>query len=356
MIKLFIEEGPNPDKYFKDGPDPEPIKFYRDGITKEECDTDFGYFGTTVPKCLESLFRDGRIIPGNIPEFLKDAVKVKFLDVDKCDLDINIPLLFDLLHRKALDLIKIGEDEFVKKGRDFLISMLQLQPDHVLTLYNLACAESLLNNVSEALAALEKAILGGFSDLEHMLNDTDLMNIRNVPGFDVLIQKMMNLKQSFCERSEECGDKNECCGDKNECCEDKGSCFGCGSSFVEFGSGLSENFEEDYDDIYAESTNEGTDPIVLNYDVFDDSFVFVGENKDKVVEKKEEVVEKKEEVVENNVEDSFADLKLKWDEKVNLIKNMGFEIDADILALILEQNNGDHQQVVNLLLQNSNRI
>jgi len=281
------------------------------------------------------------------------------LDVDKADLDVNIPMLFDLLHSKALDLLKIGGIDSIKKGKEYLISMLQLIPDHTITLYNLACAESLLNNIHEAMQTLEKAILSGFNNLEHMLNDTDLMNIRNVPGFDILIQKLLKgTEVSFCDKMEKCG-KEEKCDVKGECCNNKDECFGsnCGSSFIEFGSndfgscisGDNYDFEDNYDDIYADSTTDSTnEPIVLNYDVFDDSFVFVPEN-----EKKEEIVEKK---VEENQEDSFADLKLKWSEKVNLIKNMGFEIDSDILALVLEQNNGDHQEVVNLLLQNSNRI
>jgi len=364
LIKIYIDEGSNPDRYFKDGPDPQVVKFYDESITKEAIDVGaFEFFGKTVPKCLESMFRDQKIIPGNIPNFLKDAIRVKFLDAQTSDLDIDIPMLFDLLHDKALELLKIGDSESIKKGRDFLVSMLQLQPNHVITLYNLACAESLLKNVNEALQALEKAIENGFSDLEHILSDTDLVNLRNCPGFDALIQKLMSGIKSFCEAKNEssCQDSKTCCQDSNfscneqiSCCQDQNSCFGCDSSLVDFGEDNA--ILESYNDSQVQTPSNG-DPIVLNYDAFDDSFVFVEKNNEldnrKVEEKKIEVEEKKEEI---KVEDSFSDLKSKWTEKVDLIKGMGFEIDNDIIALLLEQNNGDHQQVVNLFLQNSNRI
>jgi len=236
--------------------------------------------------------------------------------------------------------------------------MLQLQPNHVITLYNLACAESLLKNVNEALQALEKAIENGFSDLEHMLNDTDLVNLRNYPGFDVLIQKLVSGIKSFSEAKNDscCQDSNACCNEEISCCQDQNSCFGCDGSFIEFGEDDNAILES-YNDSQTQTPNTG-EPIVLNYDAFDDSFVFVEKNDEldnrKVEEKKVEVkVEEKKEI---QVEDSLSDLKSKWTEKVDLIKGMGFEIDSDIIALLLEQNNGDHQQVVNLFLQNSNRI
>jgi len=44
-------------------------------------------------------------------------------------------------------------------------------------MYNLACAESLLGNIPEAISCLEKAIDLGYSNISHMLNDSDLDNI-----------------------------------------------------------------------------------------------------------------------------------------------------------------------------------
>jgi len=296
------------------------------------------------------------------PVFLKDAIRVKFLNASTSDLDIDIPLLFDLLHGKAMEMLKIGDEESIRKGRDFLIAMLQLQPDHVITLYNLACAESLLKNVNEAMKALERAIENGFCDLEHMLNDTDLINLRSCTGFDDLIQSLLSGVKSFddVKNDSSCKEFNSSCSELYDSCyQDQDSCFGCGSSFVEFGKNgaILESYNDSdiqsYNDSELLQSSNNGDPVVLNNDAFDDSFIFVEKNDElenrKVEEKEVKVEEKKE-------EDSFSDLKSKWSEKVDLIKGMGFEIDTEIIALLLEQNNGDHQEVVNLFLQNSNRI
>jgi len=46
-------------------------------------------------------------------------------------------------------------------------------------MYNIACAECLLGNIPESVSCLEKAIDLGYSNVSHMLNDSDLDNIRD---------------------------------------------------------------------------------------------------------------------------------------------------------------------------------
>lgn len=81
---------------------------------------------------------------------------------------------------------KLGE---YQKGLEVDIKLTKHFPDNHLVWYNLACSYSLLNQVDEALNALEKAVWLGYEDLDFMHRDTDLDNIRNHPKFKEIIKK-----------------------------------------------------------------------------------------------------------------------------------------------------------------------
>jgi len=55
----------------------------------------------------------------------------------------------------------------------------------------------------------------------------------------------------------------------------------------------------------------------------------------------------------DNLSDSLIDLRLKYVDQLNELKGMGFLVDDEVLALILEQSNGNISDAVLLLLQNS---
>lgn len=55
--------------------------------------------------------------------------------------------------------------------------------------YNIACCYSLMNKGEDAIDWLEKSIIHGFTNYGHMVQDTDLDNIRNTPKFKELITK-----------------------------------------------------------------------------------------------------------------------------------------------------------------------
>jgi len=311
VIKLYIEDGLNPDSYFKDGPEPETIQFYSDSISKDPIESDnLDGFKFTVPKCLESLFRDQKIIPSHIPSFIKEAIQMKYNSINEVDLDIDIPLLFDCLHKKAMECLGSFDREVIQKGKDYLIAMVQLKPDNYIALYNLACAESLLNNVPEAIHALEMAVRNGYLDLQHMLEDTDLENIRDSEGFVKLISLITDVKSSFVP-------KEDC-----EC------------------------------DIDCSNVPLSDEPVVLEYD----SLVDFDINDDKFVEEpvKEEVEVQKS--LNNNLTESFVDLRMKWGEQVANIKSLGFMVDDEVLSLLLEQTSGNVEDVVNILLQTSSAM
>jgi tetratricopeptide (TPR) repeat protein len=65
-----------------------------------------------------------------------------------------------------------------KAARDVVRKMLELRPQHAVTWYNLACAESRLGNHAEAGKALGEAVDRGYADFHHMQRDPDLAAIR----------------------------------------------------------------------------------------------------------------------------------------------------------------------------------
>jgi len=327
VIKLMIEEGLNPRGYFKDGPEPEPLLMYNNELTKEPIENEnLEGYKFTVPKCLESLFRDNKIIPSNIPSFLKDAIKLNYQNLQDVKMDIDIPLLFDLLHNKALELLKTLEKVDIQKGRDYLYALVQLKPDNYIALYNLACAESLMNRVPEALSALEAAIKNGYRNMEHLLCDTDFDNIRDTDGFVNLIGLIEELGSNFVDKEvfEEC---NDCECEEKETCND-GKC-------------------ENYTNNDSQLSNE---PVVLEYD----SSQYDDEIKDLNFSMNDSnIPEPNTQSINNNLSESFVDLRKKWTVQIANIKSLGFAVDDEVLSLLLEQTEGKVEDVVNLLLQSS---
>jgi tetratricopeptide (TPR) repeat protein len=56
--------------------------------------------------------------------------------------------------------------------------------------YNLACALALANKRDDALAALETAVERGWTNVTHMVADTDLTSLRATPRFSALVAKL----------------------------------------------------------------------------------------------------------------------------------------------------------------------
>lgn len=85
-----------------------------------------------------------------------------------------------------------------------------------------------------------------------------------------------------------------------------------------------------------------------------DNFKPVVEENDVPVFADSYVYEKvKMDIKNDNLSDSLIDLRLKYVDQLNELKGMGFLVDDEVLALILEQSNGNISDAVLLLLQNS---
>jgi hypothetical protein len=188
-IKIYIAEASDP-KYFKDGPPAQKLYFYNPVENTKVVPDNAQLLGNSVSKCLEQFFPNGRILPFNIPVFLKNIVTIKYISGNHdtvVDIDVDIPRLGTAIHEKAM--AYLNEKDFREASRTFRAQCI-LQPTHSIPFYNVACAESLLGNTDEALVYLNKAIDLGYNNLDHMLQDTDFNNISHTEGFRVACSRL----------------------------------------------------------------------------------------------------------------------------------------------------------------------
>ncbi len=68
--------------------------------------------------------------------------------------------------------------------------LLALKPRDPVVLYNLACSYSLTGDIENALASLRTAVECGYRDLDHIMNDGDLNNLRDDDRFFTFIEDL----------------------------------------------------------------------------------------------------------------------------------------------------------------------
>lgn len=130
----------------------------------------------------------------NVKEIIREIPNQTENVVNECwDFSQNRHNNFWHLHKLALECLDSLDKNVLQKGKEILLKMLEIVPNHKITLYNLACAESLLGNVKEAIATLEQAVITGYNDVYHMLNDKDFNNIKNTEGFKLIVQKLQGI-------------------------------------------------------------------------------------------------------------------------------------------------------------------
>ena len=67
--------------------------------------------------------------------------------------------------------------------------LVKLRPRDPITWYNLACSCALLEQLSQAMRALKKAIELGYDDWEFLQRDPDLASLRRAPEFQHFLAK-----------------------------------------------------------------------------------------------------------------------------------------------------------------------
>ena len=57
-----------------------------------------------------------------------------------------------------------------------------------MNLYNVACVYSNIGRIDEALDCLEKSVRKGIAEVDWMMNDSELDNLRDYPRFKALLE------------------------------------------------------------------------------------------------------------------------------------------------------------------------
>jgi len=222
-LKFYVCEPQNPN-YFKDGPTPKVVGFYvakdvkeapkevkkeekveekkeekkeekievkeeKMEEKKEEKSFEVEKLTKSVPKSLSQFFKDGKILPYNLPTWLRDsgAVKLKALPNSEVELDVDVNLLFTAYHQRAL--LKLNEKQLAE-AKSLFQAAVELAPLNIVAHYNLACAQALLGETEAALDSLEAAVKLGYAKWEHLEKDGDLFSLHSTPRFQQLLKQL----------------------------------------------------------------------------------------------------------------------------------------------------------------------
>eukprot|EP01097_Dermamoeba_algensis_P006675 TRINITY_DN4164_c0_g1_i18.p1 TRINITY_DN4164_c0_g1~~TRINITY_DN4164_c0_g1_i18.p1 ORF type:complete len:328 (+),score=100.14 TRINITY_DN4164_c0_g1_i18:50-1033(+) len=197
IVRFTIESGVPK----KGSTQPVHVSFYTEQANEDVRQAKIQALAGSIPALLEKYF-EGPVTPKTIPAWLKPAVKFLPQGVNEFDLDINVRALFDVLHKKAFDLLALNNNESTLKAKFIFMDCLFLEPSNIYALYNLACAEALLGETSSALDYLKKAIKNGYKNWSHMQSDTDLTNLRGTTEFKELLNSLRHGEQAQ-EKKEE---------------------------------------------------------------------------------------------------------------------------------------------------------
>jgi len=83
---------------------------------------------------------------------------------------------------------------FYREGLEIDKRLSLLKPADPIVFYNLACSYSLVGEIEESLNALKKALILGYTDFSHLLQDPDLSNLRKHTCFEQLLEKIADSK------------------------------------------------------------------------------------------------------------------------------------------------------------------
>ncbi len=88
------------------------------------------------------------------------------------------------------------------KGLEIDLRLTKVRGDDPLTWYNLACSYSLLQRIDESLEALRHAFERGYTDLQYLQRDPDLVNVRHSEKYRQLLDSIAPLAAA--SRAKEC--------------------------------------------------------------------------------------------------------------------------------------------------------
>lgn len=103
----------------------------------------------------------------------------------KTAISINPKFLRTLIELARLYMDQDRNDDAEK----IYMEIIKYDTKNVEAYYNLACYSAMKSKIIESLDYLERALMNGFSDFESLLQDEDLVNIRELDAFKKLIEK-----------------------------------------------------------------------------------------------------------------------------------------------------------------------
>lgn len=83
---------------------------------------------------------------------------------------------------------------FYEKGLRIDQRLTKLRPKEAIVFYNLACSQSLLNNLDAAWESLGRAVDLGYNDWQFMSKDPDLEKLRKDERFQGLLESLKSKK------------------------------------------------------------------------------------------------------------------------------------------------------------------
>jgi len=169
--------------------------------------------GSPVLELLKEFTQGTSCCNWNNPDFISNILKnAKQSDIssmvnsfkqlkEMLNIDIDISSILEHMHRLALGLF---DEKKFEEARSILTFLSEMEPKNMYYVYNLACAESLLNNKERAIALLRSAVSDcGYSNFDHLERDPDFDNIRSSPEFRGLIASLKPVKsEKTCSFSE----------------------------------------------------------------------------------------------------------------------------------------------------------
>lgn len=116
----------------------------------------------------------------------------------RAQLDFEIGFFEGVLRKKedCTEALQALSDAYTKKGRykeglEIDLRLLGLRKSDPTVFYNIACDYSLLNDIDKAFVYLKKAFKAGYGDIDFMLNDPDLANVRVDIRFDEFLTQIV---------------------------------------------------------------------------------------------------------------------------------------------------------------------
>ena len=99
----------------------------------------------------------------------------------------DIAVGFDSVAIIANGYVELGESE---KALEWIDKALAIDPDDAAILYNAACVYSQLGEFDTAFDLLDKSVDAGFQHKSWLLNDQDLLPLKDDPRFTKIVDKL----------------------------------------------------------------------------------------------------------------------------------------------------------------------